>query len=270
MDTHLVHLGRMPYREAWDLQRATGSAVERGVLPDTILLVEHPPVYTVGRGARGSLQNLLWDEDKRQSEGIELHMVDRGGDITYHGPGQLVGYPILDLRRHGQDIHGYLRALEEAVMRTLARFGIDSERMAPHTGVFVGSDKIAAIGVKAANWVTQHGFALNVDPCLRHFTGIIPCGLGDKGVTSMARVLERPIALSEAMPVVEQELGAVFGFRYRPLDVDALRAAISGAESAPHKPFGGLRVPLPTGEARKESDPEQDIEATAAAATEAS
>ena len=254
-------LGRREYVPVWELMKQLRRDRKAGKIPDTLILVEHPPVITVG--VQGS-------DGEELPPDLPVHQVERGGKGTYHGPGQLVGYPILDLRRHGQDIHGYLRALEEAVMRTLARFGIDSERMAPHTGVFVGSDKIAAIGVKAANWVTQHGFALNVDPCLRHFTGIIPCGLGDKGVTSMARVLERPIALSEAMPVVEQELGAVFGFRYRPLDVDALRAAISGAESAPHKPFGGLRVPLPTGEARKESGPEQDIEATPAAATEAS
>ncbi len=247
-DTYLVRLGRMAYQEAWDLQRATGAAVERGSLPDTVLLVEHPPVYTVGRGARGSLENLLWDEDRRRAEGIELHMVDRGGDITYHGPGQLVGYPILDLTRHGQDIHRYLRLLEDAVMRTLARFGIEAERMPPHTGVFIGQDKIAAIGVKAANWITQHGFALNVDPRLQHFTGIIPCGLGDKGVTSMAQVLGRPVALEAVMPVVEQELGAVFGFRYRAMDVDALRIAASSADREVREPSRvAVRAPKTAG-----------------------
>lgn len=227
-EAYLVRLGRMPYQEAWDLQRQIGEGVEAGLLPDTILLVEHPPVYTVGRGARGSLGNLLWDDEQRRQEGIDLYMVDRGGDITYHGPGQLVGYPILDLNRHGRDLHQYLRRLEESLIAALSEFGIDAQRMPPHTGVWVGLEKVAAIGVKASHWITQHGFALNVQPNLDHFTGIIPCGIGDKGVTSMSRLLDRDITLSEVQPVVEHHLAQEFGFEYRPTAVNTIISAALG------------------------------------------
>ncbi len=225
-ETYLVRLGRMPYQEAWDLQRQVGAGVLAGQLPDTVLLVEHPPVYTVGRGAHGSLDNLLWDEEKRRQEQIELFMVDRGGDITYHGPGQLVGYPILDLTRHGRDLHDYLRRLEESIIAAIGAFGIDGLRMPPHTGVWVGTEKVAAIGVKATQWVTQHGFALNVAPNLTHFTGIIPCGIQDKGVTSMERLLGRPIGLEEVRPVVERHLAQTFGFEYQVVQPDALNVEI--------------------------------------------
>ncbi|MCY0899003.1 MAG: lipoyl(octanoyl) transferase LipB [Firmicutes bacterium] len=218
----LVHLGRMPYRDAWDLQRHVGARVKAHELPDTVLMVEHPPVYTVGRAAHGSLEHLLWDEDRRRTEGIELYLVDRGGDITYHGPGQLVGYPIVDLTRHGRDLHRYLRDLEESLIRALARFGIDAGRLSPHTGVWVGEEKIAAIGVKASHWITSHGFALNVDPNLEHFTGIIPCGIDDKGVTSMARVLGRDVCLDDVQPVVEDALAEVFHWSWQRIAMEQL------------------------------------------------
>lgn len=225
-ETYLVRLGRMPYQEAWDLQRQVGAGVLAGQLPDTVLMVEHPPVYTVGRGAHGSLANLLWDEEKRREERIDLYTVDRGGDITYHGPGQLVGYPILDLTRHGKDLHEYLRHLEEAIIAAIGELGIDAERMPPHTGVWVGTEKVAAIGVKATQWVTQHGFALNVSPNLSHFGGIIPCGIQDKGVTSMERLLGRPIGLDEVQPVVERHLAETFGFQYRMVGPSALNVGV--------------------------------------------
>jgi lipoyl(octanoyl) transferase len=219
---NLVHLGRMGYQEAWDLQRRVGDAVGSGALSDTVLLVEHPPVYTVGRSAHGSLENLLWDEHRRSEEGISLFMVDRGGDITYHGPGQLVGYPILDLNRHGKDLLQYLRRLERALIKVLARFDIAGMQDPPHTGVWVGGEKVAAIGVKASQWISQHGFALNVDPDLAHFTGIIPCGIHDKGVTSMARILGRHVAIDEVMPVVEEELAREFVFEWEPARLEEL------------------------------------------------
>ncbi|PSR23140.1 MAG: lipoyl(octanoyl) transferase [Sulfobacillus acidophilus] len=235
-ETLLVHLGRMPYQEAWDLQRRVGAGVQAGELPQTVLLVEHPPVYTVGRGARGSLANLLWDDEKRSREGIDLYMVDRGGDITYHGPGQLVGYPILDLREHGRDLHLYLRLLEESLIRALSHFDIDAGRLAGHTGVWVGDEKVAAIGVKATEWITQHGFALNVDPNLDHFTGIVPCGISEKGVTSMSRLLKRSVSLAEVMPWVQGALAEVFGFSYRAVSLEALeleqRVSVKSADLA--------------------------------------
>lgn len=227
-DAYLVHLGRMAYAEAWELQRQVGERVATGELPDTVLLVEHPPVYTLGRAAHGSLDNLLWDEERREAEGIQLFEVDRGGDITYHGPGQLVGYPILDLNRYGRDLHHYLRQLEESLIGALAEFGIEAGRMPPHTGVWVGHEKVAAIGVKATHWVTQHGFALNVAPHLEHFTGIIPCGISDKGVTSMERLLSRSVELSLVEPVVERHLAKVFGFHYQPIALSALSKVMAG------------------------------------------
>lgn len=206
MDGYFVSLGKMAYHEAWDIQRLVGEAVRTGRLQDTVLFVEHPPVYTVGRGARGSRDNLLWTPEILQREGIDVVEVDRGGDITYHGPGQLVGYPIVDLTRRGRDLHRYLRALEQAIIDTLRDFGIESERQPPHTGVWVGQDKVAAIGVKASRWVTQHGFALNVAPNLDHFLGIVPCGIRDKGVTSMANLLKRPVTLDEVLPALSNHL----------------------------------------------------------------
>ncbi len=226
METYLVHLGHMAYQEAWDLQRQVGAGVKSGVFPDTVLLVEHPPVYTVGRSAHDSLQNLLWDDERRRTEGIDLYMVDRGGDITYHGPGQLVGYPIIDLTRHGRDLHRYLRRLEESIIAALQYFGIDAVCKPPHTGVWIDQEKVAAIGVKASHWITQHGFALNVNPRLEHFAGIVPCGISDKGVTSMARMLGRPVDLGEVIPVMERELARTFGFEYREVDLEALTGAV--------------------------------------------
>ncbi len=214
-EANLVQLGRMSYQEAWNLQRRVGEGVGSGALLDTVLLVEHPPVYTVGRSAHGSLENLLWDEKRRQAEGIDLFMVDRGGDITYHGPGQLVGYPILNLSHHGKDLHRYLRFLEESLIRALQHFGIWAGRMPPHTGVWVGDEKVAAIGVKASHWITQHGFALNVSPQLEHFLGIVPCGIEDKGVTSMERLLGRQVSLQEVTPMVVEQLARVFEFQFR-------------------------------------------------------
>lgn len=227
MESYLIHLGRMPYQDAWEYQRQVGHKVGAGEWPDTILFVEHPPVYTVGRSAHGSLTNLLWDESKRREEGIDLYQVDRGGDITYHGPGQLVGYPILDLNRHGRDLHRYLRNLEDVLIRSLAEFDIQAGRLPPHTGVWVGDEKIAAIGVKASHWITQHGFALNVQPHLDHFGGIIPCGIEDKGVTSMERLLHRTVSLNAVMPVVERHLAQVFDFDYHLVNAERLNK-ISG------------------------------------------
>jgi len=210
-----IDLEQMRYGPAWQWQRRAADGVRQGRHPEVLFLVEHPPVYTVGRGAKGSLDNLLWDARAREAEGIELYEVDRGGDITYHGPGQLVAYPIVDLTRQGRDLHRYLRNLEQAVIDTLAGFGIAGERLPPHTGVWVGEEKIAAIGVKASRWITQHGLALNVDPNLRHFAGIIPCGIRDKGVTSMRAVLGQAVAVSEVKPLLVQALARVLGLEWQ-------------------------------------------------------
>jgi lipoate-protein ligase B len=213
----LVDLGQMDYAQAWALQQQTAEAIRRESAAEVVYLVEHPPVYTIGRAAKGQQKNLLWDADRRSREGIQLYEVDRGGDITYHGPGQLVVYPILDLNRHERrDLHRYLRDLEEVVIRTLADFQIVAERFAPNTGVWVGDEKIAAIGVKASHWITQHGLALNVNPHMEHFSGIIPCGIADHGVTSMARVLGGPPNFSSVRDRLTFHLAEVFGFAWAP------------------------------------------------------
>jgi lipoyl(octanoyl) transferase len=205
----VVDLGRMEYGEAWAWQRRVHAQVRDGSWPDTVLLVEHPPVYTIGRGAMGSRANVLMPDDIRERLGIALYETDRGGDVTYHGPGQQVGYPILHLSRHGEDLLVYLRDVEEIFLRLLREFGIEGQRIPPHTGVWIGDEKVVAVGVKASGRVTMHGFALNVDPDLSHFSGIIPCGIRDKGVTSLARVLGRPLTLADVRRPLLKHLGDV-------------------------------------------------------------
>jgi lipoate-protein ligase B len=205
-------LGRLPYEEAWALQQRLVVARADGRSPDRLLLMEHPPVYTLGRSARD--ENLLLDEAALAAQGITVHRVDRGGDITYHGPGQLVGYPILDLRAaaaaqgHAHpDLHHYLRDLEGLLIRLLASLGIAGRRYPGYTGVWVDErgkpEKIAAIGVKVSNrGISSHGFALNVAPNLEHFAGIVPCGILEHGVTSIAALRGEAPALVDLVPHV--------------------------------------------------------------------
>lgn len=221
----LVDLGRMPYQEAWTLQRTTAEAVLRRGLNEVVYLVEHPAVYTIGRAAHGQSSNLLWDEAKLTKEGIQLFEVDRGGDITYHGPGQVVAYPILNLDRPGdRDLHRYLRDLEEAIILTLADWNLAAGRFPPNTGVWIGGEKIAAIGVKASHWVTQHGLALNVHPNMDHFSGIIPCGIRDHGVTSIEQQLGHSPPLADVKAQLSCHLSEVFQIRLESLSLADLRA----------------------------------------------
>jgi lipoate-protein ligase B len=183
-----VPLGRMPYAEALELQRQIARDRISGAIPqDVLLLVEHPPVVTLGRASKE--KNLISSPEFLQSKGVELFEVERGGDVTFHGPGQLVGYPIIDLKRHRQDLHWYLRKIEEALINTLADFGIPGERNTAYTGVWTRGKKIASIGVHAREWVTWHGFALNVTTDLSYFDLIIPCGINGVVMTSIAREL---------------------------------------------------------------------------------
>lgn len=183
----LSWLGSVPYRDAWDLQRELVEDVRAGRRPDTVLLLEHPHVFTMGR--RAVLEHVLWDEAERARRGADLVWCDRGGDVTYHGPGQLVGYPILDLRRHGGDVLAYLRRLEETLIAYLAGLGIDAWRVPDFTGVWTDAGKVAAIGVKLTETVVSHGFALNLATDLAYFGGIVPCGIQDKAVTSVEALL---------------------------------------------------------------------------------
>ena len=193
-------LGRMHYAAALDLQRDRVERRQRGEIPDMLLLLEHPHVITLGR--TGRRENLLAGEEHLRRAGVEFYSTDRGGDITYHGPGQLVGYPILDLRYWKRDVAAYLRALEEALIGALGEFGIRAGRVEGMTGVWAEGAKIAAMGVHISRWVTSHGFALNVNTDLTYFQYIIPCGLAGKAVTSMER-------LRGAAPVRERVIAAV-------------------------------------------------------------
>jgi lipoyl(octanoyl) transferase len=179
----LRQLGRIDYASALQLQQQLATDRKQGLIPDQLLLLEHPHVITMGRN--GHLENLLADEDIMARAGISFHPTDRGGDVTYHGPGQLVGYPILDLRDWQRDVGAYVRAVEQTIIDTLAEYGIEAGRIPKLTGVWVGERKIAAIGVHLSRWVTSHGFALNVSTDLSYFQYIVPCGL-TKPVTSMA------------------------------------------------------------------------------------
>lgn len=181
----VVDLGTMPYAEALELQRAVARARISGVIPDDLLLlVEHPPVVTLGRGTKAG--NLLAAPELLAARGVELFEVDRGGDVTFHGPGQLVGYPIVDLKGHRQDLHWYLRQVEEALIRALAPFGIVGERSPGFTGVWTAGRKLASIGVHARDWVTWHGFALNVTTDLSYFDLMVPCGIAQVTMSSVA------------------------------------------------------------------------------------
>lgn len=196
-------LGTIGYAQAWEIQRRLVEQRKAGEIADTLLLLEHSRVYTLGRNARR--EHLL----ARPPE-VEVHQSNRGGDITYHGPGQLVGYPILDLAGIRKDVVWYLRSLEEVLMAALAEFGIAAGRNPGLTGVWVGREKIAAIGVHLSRWVTSHGFALNVNPELRYFEFIVPCGIREYGVTSMEQVLGRPVEMATVKRAVARTMESVF------------------------------------------------------------
>jgi lipoyl(octanoyl) transferase len=206
----VLQSGRMDYLAAWETQRALARQRSSGASADTLMLVEHPHTYTLGRATKDG--HLLISHTELERQGIALIESDRGGDITYHGPGQIVGYPILKLSQHGGDVLRYLRMLEETIIISLASYGIAGSRIAGLTGVWVGEEKIAAIGVKlSASGVTQHGFALNVTTDLRYFQQIIACGIADKGVTSLERVLGGAPPIAEVERHVVAAFGEVFG-----------------------------------------------------------
>ena len=194
------------YRAAWREQLRTHGAVADGQEPPTLLLVEHPPVLTFGR--KGGRANLLTDPDTLQGQGFSLYDVERGGDVTYHGPGQLVGYPVLQV---GRFVRNYLRDLEAVLVALLADYGVPGAGSPGYAGVWVGDEKVAAIGVAIKRGVSFHGFALNVSTDLAHFSHIVPCGIRDRGVTSLSRLLGRTVALDEVKPKLTQHFAEVFG-----------------------------------------------------------
>ncbi|MGE5273038.1 MAG: lipoyl(octanoyl) transferase LipB [Verrucomicrobiota bacterium] len=216
MRGHLLNLGETPYLEAWDLQRAIAAEVRDGARPDTVIFLEHPPVVTVGRRTG--------EDELHVPPGalVEIVETDRGGKSTFHGPGQLVCYPILDLNRHGRDVRRYCRDLEESIVQTLAAFALEGARIDGLTGVWLTSPprKIASIGVHISRWVTTHGYALNVDLDPAPFTDwITACGLEDAAFTTMARELGRPLHLDDVRPAAAAALAEVFELEFEEVGV---------------------------------------------------
>ena len=209
-EIQIRRLGVVPYDEALLLQKQLVEQRKAGAIPDQLLLLEHPPVITLGVKTRNDRSHVIATPEALEEEGVQVFESGRGGDVTYHGPGQLVGYPILDLHPDRCDVHRYVRDLEDVLIRTAAYFQIAATRLPGLTGTWVGDRKLAAIGVRIARWVTSHGFALNVSTNLAHFGLIVPCGLSDKGVTSLVELTGRHIELATAESAVVQAFCEVF------------------------------------------------------------
>ncbi len=217
----------MPYAEGLRLQAQLVAERQQDLVEDTLLLLEHDPVFTLGRNARK--EHVLFPEEWLRGRGFEVFESGRGGDVTYHGPGQLVGYPIFKLPPARRDVHRYVRALEDVMIRTCAAYGISAGRVAGMTGAWVGEQKIGAIGVRIARWVTSHGFALNVNNSLEPFSLIVPCGIAGKGVTSLGALLGREEPLERVMDRIEENVGALLAPRN---DADAEAATETARPAA--------------------------------------
>ena len=203
-------LGCVSYNEALLLQQQFVKARHAGEVPDLLLLLEHPHVLSIGAGARHSHGNIVADSATLQAKGIQVVEVGRGGDVTYHGPGQLVGYPIVDLRPDRCDVRRYMRDLEEVMIRTAGTFGVTAERVSGLTGVWVGNAKLGAIGVRISKWITSHGFAFNVMTDLEYFNLIVPCGIKDRPATSLSALLGRMVSVTEVEQVLTEHFSVVF------------------------------------------------------------
>lgn len=216
------------------MQKRVVAARKAGAIEDVLLLCEHPHVITLGRS--GKRENLLASEHVLKQKGVEFHVTDRGGDITYHGPGQIVGYPILNLGEIRRDVVWYVRTLEEAMIRATAEFGISAERVAGKTGIWVHvgntEEKLAAIGVRISRWVTSHGFAYNVSTDLRHFELIVPCGIADRKATSLEKLLGRTVEEKEIAPRIAKHLGDLLGLEMSKVSKEELLEKLEHAEQA--------------------------------------
>lgn len=216
-DCNLVWIGQIDYALGWEWQRSLlAHKQQMPTVPDWLLLLEHPPTYTLGQGA--DLAFLNFDPE---SSLVPVHRIERGGEVTYHAPGQLIGYPILDLRHYRQDLHWYLRQLEEVVIRAIAQFGIPGERIDGLTGVWVEGCKVAAIGIKVSRWITMHGFAVNVCPDLEGFRAIVPCGIADKPVGSLAQ-WQPGLTVEQVREAIAQTFAEVFQTQIHPVTCDNL------------------------------------------------
>jgi len=204
------NLGLIDFQQAWDLQKKLFTQRIENKINDTLILLEHPHTFTLGKVA--DKKNLIWNENQLQENEVKVFEIDRGGDITYHGPGQIVGYAILDLKSWYQDTHKYLRALEEVIINVLKDFSIVSARKEGLTGVWIDDRKICAIGIKISRWITMHGFAFNVNTDLNLFNGIIPCGISDKDVTSLEKELGGKQNLNEVKERIVRSFMEVFNY----------------------------------------------------------
>jgi lipoyl(octanoyl) transferase len=210
-------LGVVPYADALALQRALVEERRANRVPDLLILLQHPPVITVGVRGDGGRSHIVVDTDRLAALGVAVSETGRGGDVTYHGPGQIVGYPILDLRPDRCDVHRYVRDIEEVMIRTCGDYGVAAGRIAGLTGAWVGPEKIGAIGVRISRWITSHGFAFNVSTDLAYFDLIVPCGIADRGVTSLQRVLGRSVNMARVEESLICHFAAVFGRTITPL-----------------------------------------------------
>jgi lipoyl(octanoyl) transferase len=236
---YIVDVGLIGYVEAWGLQKRLVAGRKAGAMEDVLLLCEHPHVITLGRN--GKREHLLASEQVLRQKGVEFHSSDRGGDITYHGPGQLVGYPILNLGAIRKDVVWYVRMLEEVMIRATAEFGISAERVAGKTGIWVRGagdsnvpgiteEKLGAIGVHISRWVTSHGFAYNMSTDLRYFDLIVPCGITGRKATSLEKILGREVTRKEVVHPVVRNFGEVFGLEMRETSRDDLLAQLQAQE----------------------------------------
>lgn len=203
-------LGLIDYKEAWDLQKSVHQLKTENKIDDVLFLLEHPHTYTLGKTA--DKENLVGGDEYLTENNISVYDIDRGGDITYHGPGQIVGYPIISLTNWNQDTHKYLRAIEEVIIKVCDEYGLDASRVEKYTGVWIDDRKICAIGIKVSRWITMHGFAFNVNTDLKLFKGIIPCGISDKDVTSLNRELKKEINLGEIKERILHQFSVIFNY----------------------------------------------------------
>ena len=203
-------LGMISYAEGLEIQKGLVEQRKAGQIPDQLLLLEHPPVITLGVKAKNDRSHIVASPELLAAEGVEVFETGRGGDVTYHGPGQLVGYPIIDLNPDRRDVHRYVRDLEEVMIRMAASFGVTAGRVPGLTGAWVGDEKLAAIGVRIARWVTSHGFAFNVNTSLNHFDLIVPCGISDKGVTSLSKLIGSVVPMKDVEDSAVQAFKEVF------------------------------------------------------------
>jgi lipoyl(octanoyl) transferase len=223
------NIGRTRYADAWALQQRLWQLRHSGMIGDVLLINEHEHVYTLGKSSDEN--HLLASDEELKSAGTDIFRIDRGGDVTYHGPGQIVGYSILDLHNYFLDIHRYLRSIEEVLIRVLASFGVKAGREEGMTGVWVEGEKIAAIGVKVSRWITMHGFALNVNTDLSRFNRIIPCGIFHKGVTSMEKIAGRTFELDSVEKVLIDSFSEVFGCSVRQISFIELESEVKSMEA---------------------------------------